>query len=69
MNSNSNKTAYNKRFGEIGVKVIARISVRPLTVSDNPNGVQLIPNFAKPPGRCMQTGGGLDGITNSCKTF
>jgi len=28
------------RFGEIGVKVIARISVRPLTVSDNPNGVQ-----------------------------
>ena len=46
-------TTANKRFGEIGVKVIARTSVRPLTVSDNPNGVQLIPNFAKPPGRCM----------------
>jgi len=41
--------APNKRFGEIGVKVIARTSARPLTVSDNPNGVQSIPNFAKPP--------------------
>ena len=30
-------SAYNKRFGEIGVKVIARISARRLTVSDNPN--------------------------------
>jgi len=43
--------ADNKRFGEIGVKVIAQTSVRPLTVSDNPNCVQLSPNFAKPPGR------------------
>jgi len=43
--------ADNKRFGEIGVKVITRTSVRPLTVNDNPNGVQLRPNFAKPPGR------------------
>ena len=51
---NENKTAYNKRFGEIGVKVIARTSVRSLTISDNPNGVQSSPNFAKPPGRCRQ---------------
>ena len=47
---------YNKRFGEIGVKVITRISARPLTISDNPNGVQSIPNFAKPPGRYLQPG-------------
>ena len=46
-----NKTADNERFGEFGVKVIARTSVRPLTVSDNPNGVQLRLNFAKSPGR------------------
>ena len=26
-----------------------------ITVSDNPNSVQSSPNFAKPPGRCMQT--------------
>ena len=49
-----NKTAYNKRFGKIGVKVIAQISARRLTVSDNPNCVQSIPNFAKPPGRYVQ---------------
>jgi len=48
--------AHNKRFGEIGVKVIARTSARPLTVSDNPNGVQSIPNCAKPPGRWLQAG-------------
>jgi len=47
----------NKRFGEIGVKVIARTLVSRLTVSDNPNGVQLSPNFAKPPGRYRQCGG------------
>jgi len=49
--------ASNKRFGEIGGKVILRLrsvtiiraSVRLLTVSDNPNGVQSIPNFVKPP--------------------
>ena len=46
--------ACNKRFGEIGVKVIARTSARPLTVSDNPNSVQSNPNFAKPPGRWVQ---------------
>ena len=46
--------ADNKRFGEIGVKVIAQTSARPLTVSDNPNGVQSSPNFAKPPGRYLQ---------------
>jgi len=37
-------------------KVITRISERPLTVSDNPNCVQSIPNYAKPPGRCVQRG-------------
>ena len=46
--------ADNKRFGKIGGKVITRTSVCPLTVSDNPNGMQLIPNFAKPPGRYLQ---------------
>ena len=46
--------AHNKRFGEIGGKVTAQTSVRPLTVSDNPNGVQSSPNFAKPPGRYVQ---------------
>ena len=40
--------ADNKRFYESGVKVIARISVCAITVSDSPNGVQLIPAFAKP---------------------
>jgi len=38
-------------LAKLGGKVITRTSVRPLTVSDNPNGVQPIPNFAKPPGR------------------
>ena len=46
--------ACNKRFGKIGVKVIIRTSACPLTVSDNPNGVQSIPNFVKPPGRYRQ---------------
>jgi len=45
------RSAYNKRFGEIGVNVKARTSARPLGGSDNPNGVQSSPNFAKPPGR------------------
>jgi len=48
--------AYNKRFGEIRVKVILRLRSVTLTVSDNPNGVQSFLNFAKPPGRCMQAG-------------
>jgi len=48
--------ASNGRFGKIGVKVITQTSARRLTVSDNPNGVQSSPNFAKPPGRCMQAG-------------
>ena len=42
--------AYNKRFGEIGVRVITRTSVHPLTVSDSPNCVQSSSNFAKPAG-------------------
>ena len=43
-------------LAKLGGKVIIRFSVRPLTVSDNPNGVQSIPNFAKPPGRWLQCG-------------
>jgi hypothetical protein len=43
--------ADNKRFGEIGVEVIARILLHPLAVGDSPNCVQLSPNFAKPQGR------------------
>jgi hypothetical protein len=50
--------ACNKRFGEIGVEVIVRILLRPLTVGDNPNCVQSSPNFAKPPGRYVKCGGG-----------
>jgi hypothetical protein len=46
--------ADNKRFGEIGVKVISRILLRPLTVCDSPNCVRSSPNFAKPPGRYLQ---------------
>ena len=38
-------------LAKLGGKVTTRTSVRPLTVSDNPNDVQLSPNFAKPPGR------------------
>jgi len=38
----------------LGGKVTTRTSARPLTVSDNPNGVQSRPNFAKPPGRYVQ---------------
>ena len=38
---------------KLGCKVITLISALPLTVSDNPNGVQSIPNFAKPPGRYL----------------
>ena len=33
----------NKQFGEIGVIAITRTSVRPLTVGDNPKGVQSTP--------------------------
>ena len=41
-------------LAKLGCKVITRTSARRLTVSDNPNGVQLCPNFAKPPGRYLQ---------------
>jgi hypothetical protein len=47
--------SHNKRFGEIGVEVITRISVRPLTVGDSPNCVQSIPNFVKPLRRTMNS--------------
>jgi len=52
MNNKHKCTTANKRFGEIGVKVITRTSVSPITVSDNPNCVQSNPNFAKPLGCC-----------------
>ena len=35
-------------LAKLGCKVTTRTSVCPLTVSDSPNGVQSIPNFAKP---------------------
>ena len=53
--------ADNKRFGEIGVKVIVQTSARPLTVSDNPNCVQSTPNFAKLPGRYLQAADSVSG--------
>jgi len=34
-------------LAKLGCKVITRTSARPLTVSDNPNGVQSSPNFQK----------------------
>ena len=42
--------ADNKRFGEIGVKVITRTSACLLTVSDNPNGVQVRPQLRQAAG-------------------
>jgi hypothetical protein len=39
---------------EIGVEIIVRILLHPLTVSDSPNCVRLFPNFVKLPGRCTQ---------------
>ena len=47
-------------FGEIGGKVITLISVYPLTVSDNPNGVQLFRHF----GKGWRTEGYLHYLTN-----
>ena len=40
-------------LAKLGGKVITRTSACPLTVSGNPNSVQLSPNFAKPPGRYL----------------
>jgi len=42
--------ACNKRFGEIGGEVIARISVCPLTIGDSPNCVQLTPQLRQAAG-------------------
>jgi len=36
-------TSHNRRFGEIGVKVITRISVRRLTVGDSPGCSAVVP--------------------------
>jgi len=46
-------------LAKLGGKVIIRTLACPLTVSDNPNGVQLLPNFAKPPGRCAEIPSGF----------
>ena len=43
-------------LAKLGGKVITRTSVRPLSVSGNPNGVQSNPNFAKPQRRWLQRG-------------
>jgi hypothetical protein len=42
--------ADNKRFGEIGVEVIIQTFVQRITVSDNPNSVQLIPQLRQAAG-------------------
>ena len=43
-------------LAKLGCKVITRTSARPLGSSDSPNGVQSIPNFAKPLKRYRQAG-------------
>jgi hypothetical protein len=43
-------------LAKLGLKLLPEILLRPLTVGDSPNCVQLSPNFAKPPGRCTQAG-------------
>jgi len=48
--------AHNKRFGEIGGEVIIRISVRPLTVGDSPNCVQLTPQLHQAAGTLDASG-------------
>ena len=48
--------ASNKRFGEIGGEVIVRISVRPLTLCDNPNCVQLTPQLRQAAGTLPASG-------------
>ena len=48
--------ADNKRFGEIGGKVIIRISVRPLTVGVSPNCVQLPPQLRQAAGTLCASG-------------
>ena len=47
INDNIQSAMYNKRFCEIGGKVITLTLEGLITVSDNPNGVQLRSNFAK----------------------
>ena len=53
-NSKTIKTAYNKRLGEIGVKVITRTSVRPLTVSDSPKLCAVEPQLRQAAARYLQ---------------
>ena len=48
--------APNKRFGEIGGEVTVRISVRPLTVGDCPNCVQLTPQLRQAAGTLSASG-------------
>jgi len=48
--------ADNKRLAKLGDKVITRISARRLSVSDKPNCVQLLPNFAMRGGMLYTSG-------------
>ena len=55
-NEKRKNAGVQQAFDEIGVKVIVRTPVRPLTVSDNPNYMQPIPNFAERVARWWQAG-------------
>ena len=61
-NEKEKKPADNKRFGEIGGEVITRISVRPLTLCDSPNCVQLTPQL-------RQAAGTLDEMQRTQRKF
>ena len=51
-------------LAKLGGKVLARISVRPLTVSDNPNGVQLYPQLRQAAGTLSEMRRKCGGITS-----
>ena len=59
--------ALNKRFGEIGGKVIIRISVCPLTGSVSPNCVQLTPQLRQAAGTLCEMRRKCSVITCSLK--
>jgi hypothetical protein len=46
--------AYNKRFCEMAVEVVAQILVRGITDSDSPNCSAVEPPLRKAAGRCTQ---------------
>ena len=57
------RSAYNKRFGEIGAEVIIRISLCPLTVGVSPNCVQLTPQLRQAAGTLSASGGQHSGTS------